>query len=333
MSDAIGKIYDETDWSFQRSIVYGGWLCPGRVMNQGTFTVTPYQNTVIADATATASLLAFSQNAANPFITTLQFRNLRYSIYNIIAYDDGQTPFDPISFTGSPNYPYATLTLDRPWMESFNGPGMSYMIYQCYFVSPVKDFRKFIEIRDTRNAFRLNFWTMTEAELAVRDPQRTQFADPGFVVPAGVDQRPNSATLGWPMFELWPQQLSWVPYSFSYRRRGVVPTTYNDFLTTSPPYPLTEELVRWRALEVLYQWKEAQRDKSDARGSGSNWIILSQMAQKEYAAILDKILAVDLNLNAEEFTRIEGRGRPLSNAAYSNQIGGLNIGGFPSRYR
>jgi len=86
-------------------------------------------------------------------------------------------------------------------------------------------------------------------------------------------------------------------------------------------------------MEVLYQWKEAQRDKGEARGSGSNWILLSQMAQKEYAAILDKILAVDLNINGEEFTRIEGRGRPLSNQPYSNQIGGLNIGGFPSRYR
>ena len=205
------------------------------------------------------------------------------------------------------------------------------MIYQAYFVAPVQDWRKFIEVRDTTNADRLDFWSITQAELAIRDPQRKEFADPSYVVAAGVDQRPGTSTPGYQMFELWPQQLSYVPYSFSFRRRGIVPQTYNDFVTSGPPYPITEELVKWRSLEVLYQFREAQKDKNETRGAGANWMLLAQMAGKEYANVLDKILAIDVNLNNEQLTRIEGRGKPLSNAPYSNQLGQLNIGGYPER--
>jgi hypothetical protein len=315
VQDGIGKIYDQVDWSFQRAITYGQWLCPGQVANTGTFTVTPYVSTVIADATATAVLAALT---APPLLTTLQFRNPAYSIYNIVGYDT------------TTHAPFATLTLDRPWLEPTSGPGQPYMIYQSYMVAPVQDFRKFIEVRDMTNAAPLDFWSLTQADLGVIDPQRTNFADPSYVVPAGVDTRPGTSTPGWQMFELWPQQLSNLPYSFSYRRRGVVPESYSDFLNSTVPYPITEELLEWRSLEVLYQFKEAQKDKTEARGSGANWLMLAQMAEKEYAAVLDKILAVDVNLNAEMVTHIRGR-RPISNAPYSNQLGQLQIGGFPER--
>ena len=117
--EALLAIYRQTDWSFQKSFT-GAWLAPGIVLNQGTFTVAQYSADVIADATATAALLAYQGNL--PLITQLQFRNMAYSIYNIIGYDDGQT-------VGQGNYPYATLTLDRPWTEPITGPGISYTIY------------------------------------------------------------------------------------------------------------------------------------------------------------------------------------------------------------
>lgn len=390
VSDAITKIYQYGDWSFQRAITYANWLCPGNVANTGTYTTTPYQNTVLADGTAT-NALAVGLASSGVFLTTLQFRNPAYSIYNIVGMTSattvgflqiltsgsGQTPGThivnavgdgagaqasiivdsngtvtqtPVIVNPGTGYTEATftlavggtpatfnallntiLTLDRPWLEPLNGPGQNYMIYQAYFVAPVPDFMKFIEVRDTTNSAPLDFWTMTQAELAVRDPQRTEFADPSFVVAAGVDTRPGTSTPNYPMFELWPQQLSYIPYSFSYRRRGVVPQTYNDFVNTSPPYPLTEELVTWRALEVLYQFREAQKDKEMARGSGANYILLAQLAKKEYDDLLDDILAIDLNLNNEMFTRIPGRGKPLSSEPYSNQIGQLNIGGYDGR--
>ena len=314
VTDALGYILDACDWSFQRAITYANWLCPGQIANVGTFTVTPYSNVVIADATATAAIAAHS---GMPLITQFQFRNPSYSIYNVIGYSTAS------------HAPFAALTLDRPWLEPTSGPGQPYMLYQCYFAAPVQDFRKFVEVRDTTNAFRLDFWTMTQAELAVRDPQRTNFADPEYIVPAGIDQRPGSATLGYQMFELWPQQLSYVPYSFSFRRRGVIPKTINDFQTMTVPYPIMEEMLRWRAEEVLYQFREAQKDKTEARGSGANWLLLAQMAHKQYLELYSEVLSIDLNINGEMLTRIEGRGRPLSNAGYSNQLGQINIGGYP----
>lgn len=389
--DALGKIYDQTDWSFQRSIVYGGWLVPGNVANTGTYTVTPYSNIVVADVTATQVLNSL---VAPPFITQLQFRNPSYSIYNIcgvkgsgnIAYitlvtsGSGQTPGTytvpvtdagiggvgsgatvsitvnasgivtetPVVLTAGQGYSFPVivfseggtpatflvsqniaLILDRAWTEPTSGPGQPYMIYQCYFVAPSSNFRKFIEIRDTTNSAPIDFWSMTEAELASRDPQRTEFADPSFVVPAGVDTRPGTSTPGWKMFELWPQQLDYIPYSFSYRIRGPIPQTQSDFLNTTVPDPLTEEMLKWRALEVLYQWKEAQEKEHRARGAGANWLLLAQMAKKEYDEIYMNVLQIDLNLNGEMITRIPGRGKPLSNRPYSNQLGGLNIGGYP----
>jgi hypothetical protein len=202
------------------------------------------------------------------------------------------------------------------------------MIYQAYFVAPVQDFRKFIEARDTTNAARLNFWSMTQAELAVRDPQRTEFADPDYIVPAGIDQRPGSSTLGWQMFELWPQQLSYVPYSFSFRRRGSMPQTVSDWYSMTVPTPLTEELLRLKSEEVLYAYKSAQMEDK-VPGSGRGMLLLSQNSGKKYLAVLDKIIAIDLNINGEAFNRIEGRGRRLSDAGYSNQLGQLNVGGYP----
>lgn len=326
VKEALGKIYDDRDWSFQRELTYGNWLCPGIVANVGRFFVTPYSNQVVADATATLAIQAYT---GAPFITQLQFRNPAYSIYNVIAYDDGLQAGSPGN-PASPNPGFVTLTLDRPWLEPLVGY-ITYMLYQCYFPAPGKDFRKFIEMRDTRRAASIDFWTMTQAELAVRDPQRTNFSDSCFAVAAGIDQRPGSATLGYQMYELWPQQLAYTPYSFSFNRRGPMPESYNDWLSFEPPYPLTNELIRWRAEEVLYQYREAQKDQSAARGSGSNWILLAQMAQKEYLEILDKILAIDVNINNEMFTRIRGRGRWPSNRPYANQLGGLNIGGYPVR--
>src|SRR5271170_180884 len=280
VQQALGMIYDMTDWSFQRAITYANWLCPGNVANSGTYTVTPYQNQVIADAVATQVLLNLP---SPPFVTNYQFRNPAYSIYNIIAYDNGQDP------SLSPNFPYATLTLDRPWLEPTHGPGQPYMIYQVYYVAPVADFRKFIEVRDTTNSARLDFWSMTQAQLSIEDPQRTEFADPSYVVPAGIDQRPGSATWGYQMFELWPQQLSYIPYSFSYRRRGPIPSTAYDFMTYSTPYPITEEFLTWRAKETLFQ-DAAARMEGRVPGSGKGMMMLSQSAEKQSLRLFSEIL-------------------------------------------
>lgn len=308
VAEAIGKVYDESDWSFQT--LYAGWLAPGQLANTGTYTVTPYSNIVIADAVATAALATITQ----PLITTLQYRDPARAIYNIIGYDT------------STNAPFATLTLDRPWMEPTMGPGQPYMIYQTYFPSPVKDWRKFTEIRDTTNARPLFYTEYSQADLARIDPQRTCFSDPRHVVPCGVDLRPGSATAGYPMYELWPQQLSRVPYSFSGRRRGPELVKPNDTV----PYPFTEELVKHRAMEILYLFKEAQKGEDVQRGSGANWLMLAQAARKEYDEVLDKIRAIDANLHNDFVTHLDTSAFS-SNQPFANRLGQFNVGGFPER--
>lgn len=392
MKQALILIYQSQDWSFQRGITYANWLAPGNVATNGSTTVTPYSNLVTLDGAATAAINTYTASPGAVLLTTLQYRDPSYSIYNIIAQalggtvgyvniltaGFGQIPgiwvvpvtdatgpgtggsvqitvlsnglvagpvlvLNPGSGYVSPVINFSSsgvvatfqvfqnivLTLDRPWLEPTSGGGQDYMIYQAYFVAPVQYFSKFIEMRDTTDAQPIDFWSMTQAELAIRDPQRTCFSDPDFCVPAGIDNRPGSSTLGWYMFELWPQQLSYEPYSFSYRSLGPVPQTQQDFFIMSPPMPLTDELVEWRTKEVLFQDKEAAKDKSEARGSGANWLLLAQMAAKEYAKILDKITAIDLNLNGEAFSRTSPPGRGFSGRPFANRQGGLNVGSYP----
>jgi hypothetical protein len=269
---------------------------------------------VIANATATTAI-ATGLASSGVLITTLQYRDPSRAAYNVIGYDT------------TTNAPFAILTLDRPWMEPTWGPGQPYMLYQCYFVAPVADFRHFVEVRDTTNAGRLDYWSYSQADLARRDPQRTSFADPAYVVSAGTDQRPGSSTLGWQMFELWPQQLSYVPYSFSYKRRG--PTLVKPSDTV--PYPLTEELVEWKAKEILYQFKAAMAEEK-SKGAGAGWLTLAGMAQKEYQERFGFILPVDVNLRSDNIDRLETSNEYGQNRAYSNNLGGLNVGGYPESY-
>ncbi len=312
VQSALGFIYDSRDWSFQRPNTGGGWLAPGIVFQTGTTTTTPYSPTIICDATVTSVLASY---ASQPLITQLQYRNPGYSIYNIIGYDPNGSP------------PYATLTLDRPWGEPTSGRGQPYVIYQVYFPAPSQDFRKFVEIRDTTDDQPIDFWSMTQARLAELDPQRQNYSIPQYAVPAGIDSRPGSATLGWQLFELWPQQGNYVPYTFTYLNRGPIPQSQSDWLTMNVPYPITEEMVKWRAREVLCQFKEAQKDKSAARGSGANWMLLAQMADKEYMKIWDQVISIDVNLYGEELTTTTNRQGP-NGGPYATMNKGLNLGGY-----
>lgn len=304
------KIYNSFDWSFKT--FYAGWLAPGLRLSVGTYTVTPFSPTVIADATATAALATLT---GQPVITQLQYRDPSRAIYSIIDYDT------------TTNAPFATLTLNRPWMEPTEGPGQPYFIYQAYFPVPFKDFDRFVEVRDTTNARYLDFTSYSQADLAREDPQRTDFADPRFVVQYEIDRRPGSSTFGNMLYELWPQQLSRVPYSFSGRRRGPLLETPTDELL----HPLTEELVEARAIELLAAWKEAQKQegKDDDRGAGANWPFLIKYWGGIYKEELAEVQAVDLNLHNDLITRIDRYRGIDSNQPFSNRLGQLNIGGYP----
>ncbi len=170
---------------------------------------------------------------------------------------------------------------------------------------------------------------MTQADLAVRDPARRDFSIPRFCVPAGPDLRAGSATYGWQRFELWPHQGNYVPYAFDYRRRGPLPQAATDYLTMNPPYPITEEMVDWRAKEILFQDKSAQMEDR-VPGSGRGMMILSQSAQKEFMYLFGQALSIDLNLDGEAQSHKIRRGRYNRGTPYAGMNGTLNLGGYPN---
>jgi len=307
INDALGKIYDETDWSFQTRND-GAWLCPGLVASTGTVTAVPGSNEIIGDTVASAAWAAISF----PLITQLQFRNPAYSLYKIVAYDTTE------------NAPFGTLTLDRPWMEPITGAGQPYLMYQAYFAVQVQDFRKFIAILDTTNNAPVVFWKKSQNDIAVEDPQRLIFGPsvPTYAVPYGTDQRPGSSTLGWLLYELWPHNLSYMPYTYSYKRRGATLVNPSDCV----PYPLTDELVTWRTKEVLYQYKEAQKGEHMQRGAGADWRFLADAAHKEYVEVLKKIRAVDAYLHQDFVTRPIQNPAPSTDGYSTERLGLLNIG-------
>ena len=315
---ALGRVYDSQLWSFQ--MAEGGWLTPGLMGAQGTvfrtpgtITVAPYSTTLVGDAVASALWLA---QVGRPFITEQQIRVPAYSLYNIVAYDDGTT-------VGVGNYPLATLTLDRPWMEPAQVNGV-YMIYQAYFPVPDASFKKFIAIRDTTNNAPVDYWSRDQQWLSVYDPQRTVFDLPSSVVAYEPDMRAASATLGNMMYELWPQPLSRLPYTFTYLRRGPMLTLPTDTV----PFPITEEVVMWRAKEMAFLWKEAQKGDGMERGSGADWRFLAQAAEAEYKSALKEVSRIDQNridLYWSKFRRglVQGVGD-----GYETVTGNLNVGSW-----
>ena len=311
---SLEAIYDQVDWGWQKG--FAGWLAPGMVFNGvGTFTTTPYSNQIIADATATAALVAYT---GQPFITQLQYRNPAFAIYDIVAYD-----YNTI------NPGFVTLTLDRPWMEPGSGAGQPYYIYQHYFVSPVQDFRKWIAIQDFINDQPLDFWSLTRADLANLDPMRQDQSIPTNVVPAGIDQRAGSATYGWQRFELYPWQGNLTPYTLSYRRRGQLPDDPSDFMTMYPEAPITENMVEFKAKEILLLDKAAEME-AKVPGSGKGMTLLSSLAQKQYYEYFGQVLSIDLNLDGENFTHTHQPGKWQGGQSYATLGSKLNLGGYPT---
>jgi len=323
INDALGKIYDETVWSFQLG-QSGGWLIPGLVASLGTVTTTPFSPYVFGDAVASAIWASLPVG----LLQTLQFRNPAYALYDIIAYENvtgglGDIPLGaaPLGWTGG-----GFITLDRPWMEPAQGSGQNYYIYQAYFPVPVSDFRSFVEIRDTTDGDYVSFTDVSQDDLSVEDPERVIFgpALPTYAVPFDIDKRPGSPTLGYLRYEVWPHILSIWPLSFTFKRRGMLLVNPSDTV----PYPLTEEVVTFRAKEVLYQYKEAQKGEHIQRGSGADWKFLSEAARAEYKECLKKIRAIDANLHRDFLTKQKRRPQWTQDGFSTNRLGQLNVGSW-----
>lgn len=320
INESFMAIQNESVWSFQ--LQTNGWLTPpllGGVsgtgsgvpvgvlgapfLSPGTITVTPFTNTITGDAVASAAWI--KSILSPPFLTQQQIRVPYYSLYSIIA--------------ANANNPNAiVLTLDRPWMEpaQVNSP---YMIYQAYYAAP-PGFKRWFNIRDTTNNNYLDWWTKTQIDLSDQDAERTDFDEPLYVVPYQQDTRPGSTTIGQMLFELWPHPITELPYTFACQANW--PLLSNP--TDTVPYPLTEEVVKLRAYEMLSIWKEQQRGDEMERGSGSNNQFLVGAYRAEYTNRLKQCRNMDRHLIDLYFTkmqRIPSNGQP-----YSTVEGQLNVG-------
>lgn len=214
----------------------------------------------------------------------------------------------------------ATITIDRPWMEPAQLNGQ-YCVYQAYYVAP-PGFKRWFTIRDTTNDEPMDWWSYTQIDLMEQDPQREIFDQPEYVVPFGIDTRPGSATYGQQRYELWPAPISQLPYSFMCQANWPALQTPNDTL----PYPLTEELVKFRAYQEAALWKESQKGDDMERGSGTNWQFLWKAHQEEYKDDLRQIRIMDRHLIELYFTKAR-MNSPFNNGeAFTNTNGTANVG-------
>ncbi len=243
-------------WSFL--LFDANWISPP-IIKAGTCTTTQGSPLVGLDAMAAAAVIAGSLQPT--ILTQRQFRSAVSTIYNIWAFDGVNT-----------------LTLDRPYNE-VGGAGKPYLIWQCYYPAPMKDFWGWTSVRDMTNVIDLFTDRYTRAAIDEMDPQRTFAATfPTDVAFYTSDLNPASPTFGYPMFELWGSplyNLVWQLYGF---RKG------NDLVNPgdSLPNAVGEDCVMSLARKYAYEWAEANKDNTGPRGSSPDYRYLMQEAGADY---------------------------------------------------
>lgn len=291
------------------TVAYATVLTPGSGQTPGTYTVPVLDPSIGAGATLSITVNADGTVTLPPVVLTA---GSGYSTPYITFSEGGTSATFSVTLI-------ATLTIDRPWTEPPQ-QNSGYLVYQCYYPAP-PNFRRWISISDYTNNDPMDWWSMTRAQLDVEDPQRTEFDQPEFVIPYGADVRPGSSTYGQMLYELYPHPISQLPYTFVCLCN--TPPLVNP--TDAVPYPLTDEIVKWRALEVVYQWRESQKGDEMERGSGANWQFLSQAARAEYDNRLKRIRLMDRNLIELYFTKARlttaYNGEPYQNTSNTANVG------------
>lgn len=212
----------------------------------------------------------------------------------------------------------AVLTLDRPWMEPAQ-INSGYLAYQAYFASP-PGFKEWYWIVDTTNNNTMNWWSLNAIDLSEQDPQRTDFSQPEYVVAWGPDVRQNSSTFGQYLWELWEGAITQLPYTFGCKCNWPALVNPNDTL----PFPITEELVKLRALEMTALFKESQKGDEMERGSGANWQFLTKAYHEEYKDRLKLCRNMDRNIVDLYFTRM--RRQPVNQEPFASVGGQMSVG-------
>ena len=296
------------------TVAYVTTLTAGSGQTPGTYTV-PITDATGPGASATAQIIV----AANGTVTATPTILNPGSDYEtpVINFSEGGTP---ATFSVSL---IATLTLHRPWMEPPQVNG-TYMIYQAYYPAP-PGFKRWHNIRDTTNNNTMDWWTKTQQDLANEDAERTDFTNPLYVVPYQQDTRTGSSTLGQMLFELWPHPITQLPYTFGCQANWLPLVNPSDTV----PYPLNDEIVKLRAYEMLYLWKESQKGDEMERGAGADWQFLAQAMHEEYEDRLKTIRVMDRSLVDLYFSKMQ-RFPGAAGDPYATVNSQLNVGGWGS---
>ncbi len=177
-------------------------------------------------------------------------------------------------------------TLDRTYQEA-TAAASGYAILQCYYVSPVSDFKGWDSVVDMLNYNPL-FTNRDRPAINLIDPQRTFYYIPTDVLPYQVDQNPNSSTYGYQMFELWgwpTYQLTWQLYGY---RKGTKLVNPSDEI----PIQIGEDCIMAKARYYAYEWAEANRENSR---TGGNLLALKQGALAEFMSLYRQYRRDDRN--------------------------------------
>jgi len=291
-------------WSFL--LAEGNWTSPAEI-NAGTVSTTQGQNTITFDpALATPALNAIATGGNVPSaLTARQFRIGVGTIYNIWAW----------------NPTTGVATLDRPYQEP-TAAGQPYMVFQCYYPAPVKDFFQWISVRDMVNWNNL-ITTWQRGEVDRKDPQRTYYFIPTHVVPYQTDMNPVSPTYTWPMFELWGIPTYVLTYQLYFIRKGLDLVNPTDCL---PPV-IGEDVVMALSRKYGYEWAEA--NKSDSRATGSDFRFLIGDAMADYQRLFREYRRQDRALVDNFRTRLERHWTWPSDMGWYQSISGYASPGAP----
>jgi len=304
------EIRNQNMWSF--NLYEQSWITPP-IINSGTATVQQGFNTVIFDATAIAAI--DTAQAAQPYslITQRQFRVGVGGIYNIMSL--------------APDFNTSGVaTLDRIWGDP-GGTFQGYTIYQVYYTPQFKDHKQWLTVRNPVMFLNLDLIT-TRKQIDARDPQRLWYAWPTNVVPWGTDVRGQgqtddagnslaSATLGYPLYELWGQPVNPFTYQCYGVRKGVDLVEPTDEL----PININEELVLARARWYAYEWAEANKD-IEPRNTGPDFRFLIGKADADYKRLLIIARREDRAL-VDNWFLIRGQDVPIFSLGHYNTLASM----------
>ena len=306
INDAWRGILQQRPWNFLYTD--GQVVCPPQVI-AGTASITQAAAAVTLSAAASAALLPQTLTGAVPGVLQLQFRvgsaNSLGGIYSIIAVDTT----DPTAIV---------LLMDRPLTEATNAASR-YMIYRCYVIPPIPDFKRWESFQDFNNAIAITGarLTLTSTQIDMRDPQRQSLSLAYYLASfisnrignpiTGTTVPNNTVNASTPIYELWPHPSSGQIFYVKFRRRGDGFTQLTDEL----PDQIPDALVMHRALyEFGYPFVAANKGNfpSFAKVSASDLSILLSSEMASYKRLYDDCVRED---DAQQTRRVWNRGHGL----------------------